>query len=181
MCPETMSHIVCKGYVLSKEIRYSFFVGGIVAVLAMASFSGFMFYVAFTQTHSQQSCTLVAVVFLLLTVYFAYTWFHNVKIANMRYTIGDGYVTNCCGKKALKHEIVSTTKIERTSFRFVFAKSQMDINFWVVTNERFPHKTFSGDIGLKALHTLWQHNVIILPFDNVTSNTFACGDDRYSM
>ena len=109
-----MQYVQCKGYVLSKEIRYCFLIGGFIGILSIAAFSCFMWYVAFTQTHSQAAPGQIALIFMLLAVLLAFLWERNIKIANMRYVLDNEHVSNLCGSKVnINYELAVIHVVER--------------------------------------------------------------------
>lgn len=172
-----MQYVQCKGYVLSKEIRYCFLIGGFIGILSIAAFSCFMWYVAFTQTHSQDAPGQIALIFMLLAVLLAFLWERNIKIANMRYVLDNEHVSNLCGSKVKKLELTTCSIIKEVAIQFTFAKGRIDIPFWIITNKTCPPQVLTGNGGLKELRTLWEYGVIILPSNNDIAKNL-CADDR---
>lgn len=168
-----MLHTQCSGYVFPKDIRYFFLFSGILATLSITAFSGFMWYVAFTQPSPEAGA--VAVIFDLLVFYLAYAGERNFKTVNMRFTIDDNHVSNIYGGKVQKIELELQPIIKEITIRFAIVKSTMHIKFLIITCKALPSQKSPGKGGLEEVRLLCEKGVIILPADNGSIKKFMCG------
>ena len=157
-------HTQYSGYVFRRDIRYFFLFCGVFVTVSITAFSGFMWYVSFTQPSPE--ARLIAILLDLFVLYLAYVGWRNFQILNMRFTLDDHLATNTYGRKTHRIPLEPLPTIQEITVPFAIVKSTMDIPFFLITSNTPTSRKVPGKGGLEEVRQFCEYGAVILPADH---------------